>query len=85
MDNRSSADSGKETPTRVSPNDRCSLCFAFFVKEGNCRSRAHERVVEGAGRIFDEVGVFQRAGRRDGELDGLSIVYFLEVKENEVK
>ena len=34
---------------------------------------------------FDEVGVFQRAGRRDGELDGLSIVYFLEVKENEVK
>ena len=54
-----------------------ALYARFLVKGGNCRSCAQEQVVEERWRIsvfgfLDEVGVFQRAGRREGELGGLS-------------
>lgn len=53
------------------------LYACFFVKEGNCRSCAQERVVERPWRIsvfgiVDEVGAFQGAGRREVEWSGLS-------------
>ena len=56
--------------------------LAFFVKEENCRSCAQERVVEGLGRILlcgflDEVGAFQRAGRRVVKL-GWIAYFFLK-------
>ena len=58
-----------------------ALYACFFVKE-----RKGWQVVEGPGRVpvfgfLDEVGVFQRAGRREGELGGL---FTFEVRKKAV-
>ena len=77
MDNRSNADSGKETLIRVSPNGGCSLCWLFREGKEIVAVVRRNGLLRGPGRIavfgfLDEVGVFQRASRREGEWGGLS-------------
>ena len=60
--------------------------LAFSSRKGKGGRCAQERVVEGPGRVpvfgfLDEVGVFQRAGRREGELGGL---FTFEVRKKAV-